>query len=80
MEQSKRMTEWENGFKTWREFFGKDSWLYSARMVTNQKSVPNDISAEELYQHFKARLMDEVVAQGGEGNDEEYHRLYLKEV
>jgi hypothetical protein len=49
-------------FKTWREFFGKDSWLYSARMIADQKSVPNDISAEELYQHFKARLMDEVVA------------------
>jgi hypothetical protein len=46
-------------FKTWQEFFEDyDSNPYNRHGV---------VSLEELYQHFKARLIDEVVADGLRG-------------
>ena len=44
-------------FKTWQEFFEK---LGPEKVTVN--TMWDATSFEEFYQHFKARLMDEVVA------------------
>lgn len=51
-------------FNTWKEFFKSDNTLFGMRKhLEQQRGITSlDISEEERYQHFKARLMDEVVA------------------
>jgi hypothetical protein len=43
-------------FKTWKEFFEEGS--------SNPYNRHGIVPLEELYQHFKARIIDEVVADG----------------
>jgi len=55
-------------FKTWQEMF-KNRHIKTLKFDEKGLQLPNDhhgqdnLSVEELYQHFKARLMDEVVAE-----------------
>lgn len=48
-------------FKTYQEFFN-----YPTKCI---KPVFTDVSAEEVYQHIKARLQDEVLSMVLEGLD-----------
>jgi hypothetical protein len=64
MEQNKRMEEWENGFKTWKEFFEASGEQHPTfRSNYDSMGVISHATVEELYQHFKARMLDEVVAE-----------------
>jgi len=53
-------------FKTWQEMF-KNRHIKTLKFDEKGLQLPNDhigqdnLSVEELYQHFKARLMDEEI-------------------
>jgi len=50
-------------FNTWREFF-KSDWALACMRRAQSSRHDKYITEEERYQHFKARLMDEVVVDG----------------